>query len=93
MNRESKIQTDIMNYLKSLGMYVVKTMVTNSRGTPDILACHEGTFIGIEVKTSTGTPTDLQVYTIDKINEAKGVAGICRSVEDAEALLVRHHLI
>ncbi len=36
---ESDIQSSILNYLKYLGAWTVKTVTTNKGGTPDILAC------------------------------------------------------
>lgn len=43
-------------------------------GIPDILACVNGHFVGIEVKAQNGRPSELQLYNIDKIREAGGFA-------------------
>ena len=43
-------------------------------GIPDILACVNGNFVAIEVKSSTGEPSELQKYNIRKISESKGYA-------------------
>lgn len=41
---------------------------------PDILACINGYFVGIEVKAQHGKPSELQLYNIDKIRNAGGFA-------------------
>lgn len=43
-------------------------------GVPDILACINGYFVGIEVKAQHGKPSELQLYNIDKIRKAGGFA-------------------
>ena len=43
-------------------------------GIPDILACVNGYFVGIEVKAQNGKPSDLQLYNVAKINDAGGFA-------------------
>lgn len=43
-------------------------------GIPDILACVNGHFVAIEVKSSTGEPSELQKYNVRKIKESKGYA-------------------
>jgi hypothetical protein len=44
-------------------------------------------FVALEVKSATGRPTKEQGQFIDHINGAGGVAGIVRSVVDAQKLL------
>lgn len=43
-------------------------------GIPDILACVNGYFVGIEVKAQNGKPSELQLYNVRKIREAGGFA-------------------
>lgn len=45
-------------------------------GIPDILACVNGYFVGIEVKAQNGKPSELQLYNVRKIHEAGGFAMI-----------------
>ena len=44
-------------------------------------------FVALEVKSATGRPTKEQSQFIDHINGAGGVAGIVRSVADAQTML------
>jgi hypothetical protein len=46
-----------------------------------------GVFAAIEVKTPTGRPTKEQLNFIDVILQNGGIAGICRSPEDARKLV------
>lgn len=43
-------------------------------GVPDILACVDGHFLGIEVKASNGKPSPLQIHNLRKIDDAGGFA-------------------
>ena len=44
-------------------------------GVPDILACVNGFFVGIEIKAPNGKPSSLQIHNLNKIDESGG-AGI-----------------
>lgn len=43
-------------------------------GVPDILACVNGHFVGIEVKAPNGKPSKLQLYNIEEIKKSGGIA-------------------
>lgn len=45
-------------------------------GIPDLLACINGIFISIELKASTGRPSDLQKMNTDRINKSNGIGVI-----------------
>ena len=47
---ERRVQTDIIQWIKANGGYVVKVMVANVNGCPDLLACIDGRFVAIECK-------------------------------------------
>lgn len=47
----------------------------------------DGKAIFIEVKTPTGRPTDQQKKFLNAMLKAGAVAGVCRSVQDAEKLI------
>lgn len=84
---ESQLQSKMIKYLKEKGYFVIKTIRTNNKGTPDLIVCDKkGRFYGIEVKR-TGlkhTTTELQKYTIDLINKTGGVAFVADSIKDLQ---------
>jgi len=86
---EQQIQKKITTYLESQGCYVVKVISASKSGVPDILACYEGVFIGIEVKkpSTINTVTKLQEYNLDKIREADGHSLVAWNVEMVEEFL------
>jgi Holliday junction resolvase len=73
---ESKIKTKIHALLKAHGAYAVNYIggISANNGTPDILACLNGRFIGIEAKAGKNKPTDLQTLNLKRIDEAGGLA-------------------
>ena len=42
-------------------------------GIPDIIACVNGIFVAVEVKSATGTPSELQKINIERINGSGGI--------------------
>ncbi|MGM0641888.1 MAG: hypothetical protein ACQESN_10740 [Thermotogota bacterium] len=58
-------------------------------GTPDILACVDGKFYGLEVKVPhrKNNTTKLQEKTIRDILEAKGIADVVTSIEEVKELI------
>lgn len=56
-------------------------------GVPDIIACLNGRFVGIEVKRPGGVISPLQQYNIDEIHKSGGVAFVAYSVEDVREQL------
>lgn len=73
---EKNFENKIKKYLKDNGVWFVKFFANSytKKGVPDILACVNGYFLGIEVKASRGTPSELQKYHVEKINESGGFA-------------------
>ena len=55
--------------------------------TPDMVGQQVAVFLSIEVKTPTGRIRPEQQQWLDAVQAAGGIAGVARSVEDAEALL------
>ncbi len=80
--KEQDYQRKIVKYLESRGHYAVKVMAASKKGVPDILACVNGFFLGIEVKTPTTmrNTSKLQEYNIKKIKEANGEAMVAYDV-------------
>lgn len=77
---EKNFENKIKKYLDDNDCYFVKFFANRMTkvGVPDILACVDAYFVGIEVKSETGTPSDLQIYNIKKINKCGGFAVILR---------------
>jgi hypothetical protein len=73
---ESKVKAKIHAILKEHRAYAVNYIggISANNGTPDILACLNGRFIGIEAKSGTNKPTDLQTFNLKRIDEAGGLA-------------------
>lgn len=93
---EKKVENKIKRYLDSLGAYYLKVhgSAYQPAGTPDILACINGRFIGIEVKKPTGgVVSELQKLKLKQISNAGGVGIIARSVSDVSECLERKDII
>ncbi len=89
--RETTFKEKVVKYLKTLpNCWHVKTQQMTLRGTPDLLICLNGLFIGMELKDVGKKPTPLQQYSLDGITNAGGL-GLGVSLENwglvQEALL------
>ena len=82
---EKQFEAKIKKFLKSHHIWFTKIWGGGFQkaGIPDILACVNGRFVAIELKGSSGKPTELQKYNIKKINESNGV-GIILYPKDFE---------
>lgn len=71
---ETAIQKEILDLLNGLPYTVAwKVMQANERGVPDVLCCHNGRFIGIEVKKPGGKLSAIQIEQGKRIQDAKGI--------------------
>ena len=52
------------------------------KGVADIIGCHHGQFIAIEIKSGKGRVTPHQQRFINRVNDAGGLAFVARSLED-----------
>lgn len=88
MTPEGKIQAEILRYLKSKRIWHFRANAgVGPSGLPDIIAIYNGYFVGLEVKTPTGRPTELQILMQNSIREAGGYSEIVRSVDEVEEIL------
>ena len=73
---ESKVKKKVHAMLKERGAYAVNYIggAYANNGTPDILVCYCGRFIGVECKAGRGKPTALQIKHLRDIDDAGGVA-------------------
>jgi len=72
---EGKVKDAVVKILKERGAsyFFPVTGGFGRSGVPDIVACHEGHFIGIECKAGNNEPTALQHAELAKIDKAKGL--------------------
>jgi len=79
---EAAFQTDVMHFLKNnSNAFAVKYWAGNKftvNGIPDVIACINGVFHGIELKTNTGTVRGIQKERIKQIQLAGGEAYVLR---------------
>ena len=73
---ESKVKAKIHKILVKHDAYAVNYIggMHANNGTPDILACVRGMFVGIEAKAGKNRPTALQLSNLRRIHEAGGCA-------------------
>lgn len=70
---ESAFQKKVLKYLKQNDFYFFKVVRSSRSGTPDIIACRNGIFVGIEVKKETGRLSPLQKKHRSEIKHKKGL--------------------
>jgi hypothetical protein len=58
--------------------------------TPEMVGQRVAVFASVEIKKAGGRATPEQLNWRDRVNEAGGIAGIVRSVEEARELFSRH---
>lgn len=75
---EKLFENKLKKFLEEEGAWFVKFFANRmtKEGIPDILACVNGYFVGIEVKAQNGKPSDLQSYHCNKIRKSGGLAYI-----------------
>jgi len=89
---EQQLQAKIIKYILSKGGYIVKVVTATKKGVPDILACINGTFYGIEVKIGRNRASPLQLANLRQIKEAGGIGILAYSVKDVTmAIKIEKH--
>lgn len=73
---EKWVKTQVTNYLKVKEVYYFYPVASGymSVGIPDIVACVQGRFVGIECKAGKNKPTVIQERNIAAIQSNGGVA-------------------
>tara|TARA_R100001369_G_scaffold76987_1_gene106225 strand:- start:603 stop:980 length:378 start_codon:yes stop_codon:yes gene_type:complete len=71
---EGKVKKVVTEQLKQLGAYYFSPMTGGygKSGVPDIIACYNGYFFGIECKAGNNKPTALQNKNLDDIEDTGG---------------------
>lgn len=87
---EQKVQAKIIKWLEAEGFYVIKTIVSNKKGVPDVIACSPcGRFVAVEVKFGKNKASKLQDYNIELINKRGGLALVAWSLEEVQDSIQR----
>lgn len=76
MGNEKNFENKIKDYILHVNGWFVKYWggaKYTKTGIPDILACINGKFYGIEVKSNIGRPSLLQLIHLSKIRTAGGI--------------------
>ena len=79
MAQEKNFEDKVKQFLKQEGCYFIKYWggaAYTKKGIPDLLVCCAGFFLGIELKSEKGKPSDLQLWNIEKIKQAGGIAQV-----------------
>jgi Holliday junction resolvase len=76
MTPEGKVKKRVKAILDELKVYHFSPMQNGMgrAGIPDIVACHNGRFVGIECKAGSNKPTALQERELNRILNAGGEA-------------------
>ncbi len=90
----SKLQEEIMEYLRKAGYLVWKNHNYSKRGRtlgylkglPDIFAIKHGRFFAIEVKGAGDKPSIDQINWIQKMLGAGAIAFVAKSLKDVRAM-------
>lgn len=80
MTPEAKVKLAVKKILDELGIYHFSPFMAGMgrAGVPDIIACHEGRFLGIECKAGKGKTTALQDRELNAIAAAGGYTFVAR---------------
>mgnify|MGYP001093460241 CR=1 FL=1 len=87
--KEKTITDQILKYLKAQRCFAFKehSGMYSTAGIPDIICCYKGQFMAFEVKTEKGKLSKLQEITIERIQQAGGVAFKVTSVQEVKDIL------
>lgn len=93
--KETPFKTKVESLLDEHGAWYIKYWAGSKftkEGIPDILACVNGLFFGIELKGDNGKPTLLQIVKLRKIRAAKGIGVLLypKDLKNFEDLMYGH---
>lgn len=91
--REQSIQTNIIEYITSIGGYAVKVVQATKAGVPDVVCCLGGKCIAVECKQVKKHATALQKYKMAEIEKAGGIAFEAHSVDEVKQELVKRGIL
>jgi len=77
MAEEKNFENKVKKFLIDSGCWVLKYWggaAYTKGGIPDLLVCCQGLFLGVELKSTAGKPSQLQMHQLRKIRESGGIA-------------------
>lgn len=86
---EQTIQRNCINWYKRNypNNYIRKNEQILKSGDPDIVICHNGVFVAIEMKQVGKSPTPLQKLKLDQISASGGVCGVAHSLDEFKEII------
>jgi Holliday junction resolvase len=88
---EKKVKNEVTKILKSVNAYYFYPVTGGfgSSGVPDIVACFNGRFIGIECKAGKNEPTALQIKNLKAIEFNGGISLVVNenNIDDVREVL------
>jgi len=98
MKAESKVQSEIMKYVRSFGWYCIKVIRANENGVSDLLMCIDGYFVACEVKAEKfhadpwKQASSWQKLQLKRVQDAKGAGMVVSSLEQFKEALSDHNI-
>lgn len=80
---EGKFQKVALEFLSMLPeTKVIRMNAAQRGGISDLLVCYKGQFVALELKDDIGKASPQQIKFIEEIEDAGGVAAVCRTLKD-----------
>ena len=78
MAEEKQFELKVRKWIKEQGGWSFKVMgnAFQEAGIPDVIGCINGKLIALEIKSSRGKASDMQLYKIKLISQAGGYARV-----------------
>lgn len=96
MAAEKNFENRVKKFLKEQGCWFIKYWAGSEftkSGVPDLLVCCNGRFLGVELKGPKGKPSELQLWNIEQIKKAGGIAMVLYPQDFDEFKALIHKLV
>lgn len=85
---EAELQEHALEFLRMMpATQVIRKEASTIAGIADLLICHKGYFIAIELKDDIGATSPQQDMFLAAINRAEGIAVVCRTLSEIDLAL------
>ncbi len=89
--QETKLKEKVLSALKLRfpNSWFCKIQQVSINGTPDILGCHCGVFVAIELKTEDqgSKLSPIQIYELERISKAAGFVWVIKNLGELDIML------